>query len=206
MRRRLVLASASPRRSDLLRPLGLDLVVEASGIDEAPRPGEDGVAFARRAATEKAAAVARSRREDWVLGADTVVLSEGAVLGKPRDAAAACRMLERLSGRAHRVVTAVALFAPGAELAEAIAIESEVEFRRLAADEIRHYVATGEPLDKAGAYAIQGGASRFVARVAGSRSNVVGLPVEAVRDLLARHGVLDFGTAMRAAATTGDHA
>jgi septum formation protein len=186
----LVLGSASPRRAALLRDLGLDFVVHASDVPEIPLPGEDAVAFARRAARDKALAVARARAADWVLAADTVVAIDGEVLGKPRDDDEARRMLRTLSGRFHRVITAVVLTHPGAGAADEVAVESTVEFRVLGAGEIDAYVATGEPFDKAGAYAIQGGASGFVRSVGGSYSNVVGLPLDEVRLLLARHGLL----------------
>jgi septum formation protein len=186
----LILGSASPRRAALLRELGVEFTVHASDIPEEPAAGETAAAFARRAACEKGAAVARDRRRAWVLAADTIVVVEGAILGKPRDAAEAARMLARLSGRAHEVLTAVALIAPSGALAEAFVVATTVEFRRLDGAEIATYVATGEPLDKAGAYALQGGAAAFVGAVRGSASSVIGLPLDEVRDLLARHGVI----------------
>lgn len=186
----LILGSASPRRAALLRELGVAFVVHASDIPEEPADGETAAAFARRAACEKGAAVACDRCHAWVLAADTIVVVDGAILGKPRDAAEAGRMLGRLSGRAHEVLTAVALVAPGGALTEAFVVATRVEFRPLDAAEIDAYVATGEPLDKAGAYALQGGAAAFVAAVHGSASNVIGLPLDEVRALLARHGVI----------------
>ena len=186
----LVLGSASPRRVALLRQLGVAFTVRASDIPEIPAAGESAEAFASRAAREKAAAVAAAAPGDWVLAADTVVVVDGAILGKPRDAAEASAMLRRLSGRAHAVLTAVALSAPGGRIAEQFAVRSEVAFRRLDEAEIAEYVAGGEPADKAGAYAIQGGAAGFVERIEGSLTNIIGLPADEVAALLTRHGLL----------------
>lgn len=186
----LILGSASPRRAALLSDLGVDFVVHPSDVPEVPLPGEEAVMFARRAARDKAFAVARERPDAWVLAADTVVAVDDEILGKPRGDAEARRMLRTLSGRSHRVITAVVLARPGGRTEDEIAVQSTVEFRVLRGEEIDSYVATGEPLDKAGAYAIQGGASGFVRSVGGSYSNVVGLPVDEVRPLLERHGLL----------------
>lgn len=185
----LVLGSASPRRAALLREMGVAFTVCASDVPETPAPGESPAAFARRVAGEKAAAVARRRPDDWVLAADTVVAIGAEILGKPRDDADAARMLGDLADRTHEVITAVALYAPGAVCVESLAVATRVTFRALSGAEIATYVATGEPADKAGAYAIQGGAGPFVTAVDGSYSNVVGLPVDEVRELLARHGL-----------------
>ena len=189
MAARFVLASASPRRRQLLERAGFDFDVVASEVPEVPEPGEAAAPFARRAAADKASAVASLHPDRWVLAADTVVVVEGQILGKPTGPAEACAMLERLSGRAHEVLTGVALVGPDGTVRETLVVESVVEFRFLPADEINAYVRTGEPLDKAGAYAIQGGAARFVGRVAGSYSNIVGLPLDEVGALLQRHGV-----------------
>lgn len=186
---RLVLGSASPRRVALLRGLGVDFEVWASNIDETRCAGESPEAFVRRVAREKGAAIAQKRDGAWVVSADTIVVVDDDVLGKPVDAMDARRMLQRLSGRPHAVLTAVALTTPGGTLADELLVRSTVEFRPLTADEIAAYVAGGEPFDKAGAYAIQGGAAGFVQRVEGSYTNVVGLPVDEVRDLLERHGL-----------------
>lgn len=187
----LVLGSASPRRAALLREMGVPFAVLASDVPETPEPGEAPASFARRAAIDKGAAVARLRPGAWVLAADTVVAVAGEILGKPRDAADARRMLRALSGRAHEVLTGVALFAPGGACVEARAVCTAVTFRPLSDAEIAAYVASGEPADKAGAYAIQGGAAGFVRDVNGSVSNVIGLPVDEVRELLTRHGLAD---------------
>jgi septum formation protein len=158
----LVLGSGSPRRAALLRELGVAFAVRVSDVPEVPCAGEEAADFARRAAREKGCAVAGDCDGAWVLAADTVVVVDGEILGKPVDAADARGMLARLSGRAHEVLTAVALIAPGGEPAEELLMRSAVEFRDLGADEIDAYIATGEPFDKAGAYGIQGGAALFV--------------------------------------------
>jgi septum formation protein len=164
--------------------------VRVSDIEEAPRSSESAAAFATRAAREKGQAVALANGGDWVLAADTVVVLDGDILGKPADAADARRMLMRLSGRAHEVLTAVALLAPDGRIAGEVLVRTVVDFRPLDAAEIDAYVASGEPADKAGAYGIQGGAAAFVRSVSGSYSNVVGLPVEEVRAMLVQHGLL----------------
>lgn len=185
----MILGSASPRRARLLGELGAEFRVAVSDVPEVPEPGETAAGFAARAAREKGAAVAALHADDWVLSADTVVTIEGAILGKPLDDADARRMLRQLSGRVHEVLTAVALFAPRGGCVEEGLGRSTVEFRPLSDDEIAAYVAGGEPADKAGAYAIQGGAARFVARIGGSLTNIIGLPTELVGALLARHGL-----------------
>jgi septum formation protein len=153
--------------------------------------GESAGEFALRTAREKGATVAGQGCDAWVLSADTIVVIDGDVLGKPRDAADARAMLWRLSGRAHEVMTAVVLTAPENRTPPAeLLVRTAVEFRSLSDDEVDAYIATGEPFDKAGAYGIQGAAAPFVARVEGSYSNVVGLPVDEVRALLERFGLL----------------
>lgn len=191
MTRALVLASASPRRRALLSELGVDFEALASDVPEQPLAGEDARAFATRVAREKAIEVAAERPGHWVLAADTVVIRhDGEILGKPVDPDDARRMLRGLSGCAHRVLTAVTLLPPAGTPVDEILVESTVTFRALDEVEIAAYVGSGEPFDKAGAYAIQGAAGRFVIAVAGSYTNVVGLPVDEVRVLLRRHGLL----------------
>ncbi|HEX9304078.1 MAG TPA: Maf family protein [Thermoanaerobaculia bacterium] len=180
---RLLLVSSSPRRAEILTALGIPFEVAPAGVDETFVPGESGQEAARRFAREKAAAGAACHPDDWVLAADTLVLLDGAILRKPRDDADAARMLRQLSGREHCVVTAVALTkgpGPGAGAVE----ESRVKIAPLDEEEIRWYVATGEPRDKAGAYAVQGLGARFVLSVAGSFTNVMGLPARTVYRLL----------------------
>jgi septum formation protein len=182
----LVLASASPRRRELLAASGYCFEVVPSNTDEIPLPGESPAVFAQRVAREKAYDVAGRHPDSCVLAADTVVVVNGALFGKPADRNDARRMLQALSGRVHRVLTAVALIPSGAAL-EAVLVESTVEFRQLTAAEIEVYLDSEEPYDKAGAYAVQGEAGKFVASVRGSYSNVIGLPIEAVTELLRRH-------------------
>jgi septum formation protein len=230
----IVLASASPRRQELLRSAGIAFVVQAADIDETPLAGEMPRACAERLAREKALAVWRgrsldARAEDVVLGADTIVVADGAILGKPRDADDAARMLRMLSGRVHAVVTGVAVvsgqwpvasentaaggqWAGASEIQKLSAISPVMHGEELATEhwllttvsettlvtmseisdeEIRDYVATGEPMDKAGAYAIQGMAARWIPRIEGDYSNVVGLPVALVYGMLRERGAVD---------------
>lgn len=179
----LLLASASPRRAELLTAAGIRFTVHKVDVDEAPLPGEHPEQHVRRLALEKAAAAATARPEAVVLGADTVVTIDGAILGKPRDDRDAAAMLRRLSGRDHEVFTGIALAVPGRPIAVDVAC-TRVWFSVLSPAEVEWYVRSGEPRDKAGAYAIQGLASRFVERIDGSYSNVVGLPVALVWRLL----------------------
>lgn len=182
---RLILASRSPRRRELLRQAGFDFDVRPSTAEETAAPGETPEEFARRAAREKALEVAASAPpESLVLGADTVVVADGEILGKPANASDAARMLRLLSGVTHRVITGVCIVrAP--DRVEALAHETTfVTFRSLDNDELQDYLAGGEPFDKAGAYGIQGLASKFVTRVEGCYFNVVGLPVALVYELL----------------------
>lgn len=182
----LILASASPRRRELLAAAGLAFRVDAADVDETPWPAETPDAYAERLARAKAAAVAARWPHAPVLGADTVVIVDGEILGKPTDVEDAARMLRRISGRSHTVLTAVAISWRGVMRS---AMEStEVWVNALTGDEIAAYVASGEPMDKAGAYAIQGLASRFIPRIAGSYTNVVGLPVTTVLRLLSTYG------------------
>ena len=186
---RLVLASASPRRAELLRAAGFTFEVCPADVDETPRAGEPADAFVRRLSAEKAAwaaarlapAEADGTCEPAFLGADTVVVVDGAIFGKPRDDDDARRMLTLVSGRAHEVLTGVTL--RRGDAAESRVVTTRVVFSALAPDELDWYVASGEGRDKAGAYAVQGLASRFVAQIEGSYSNVVGLPVATVHAL-----------------------
>ncbi len=180
----LILASGSPRRAELLARAGYCFEVVPPDIDERRQPGEAPRDYVARLAAEKAAAVAPRYPERVVLAADTTVVVDSTVLGKPRDADDAAGMLRRLSGRAHDVLTGVAVRRGGA----AVSAVEQTAVHLAALDEalIGWYVATGEPSDKAGAYGVQGIASRFVTRVEGSYSNVVGLPLALVDRLLAR--------------------
>jgi septum formation protein len=185
---RLILASASPRRKVLLGATGLAFEIVESGIEEIRRDGEGAIDFASRMAREKALNVSDRIRDALVIAADTIVECGGQILGKPADAAQARTMLQMLSGNTHAVVTAFAIASAGA-IAESQAIISWVGFRALSLPEITAYVATGEPLDKAGAYGIQDGGAAFIAHVEGSRDNVMGLPVREVLTALRRHGL-----------------
>jgi septum formation protein len=183
---RLILASASPRRLELLRAVGLDPVVDPADVDEALLPGEDPVGYVVRIARAKCAAVAERHRasDTVVLGADTTVALDGHVLAKPADATEAQAMLTRLAGRTHAVHTAVAVCSGGLMLTEVVT--TEVTFGPLEADEIAWYVGLGESLDKAGAYGMQSAGAALVEKIDGSPSNVIGLPVRETLALLRR--------------------
>ena len=181
-----VLASGSPRRLELLRRIGIEPTVRAADVDETPHPGEPPATTVARLAGAKARAVDRAPT-DLVVAADTEVVLEGAVLGKPADHAAAAAMLRSLSGRSHRVVTAVHVL-HGEEEAAAVE-ETVVHIRSITDAEIDAYVATGEPFGKAGAYAIQGAGGMFVERIEGSDTNVIGLPLATVVRLAGEVGV-----------------
>jgi septum formation protein len=178
----IILASGSPRRAELLRAAGIAFEASPPAVDESLRADESPEQYVRRLAVDKAETGARRHPGRVVLGADTTVVFDGEVLGKPVDGADAARMLRTLSGRTHQVITGVAVAGPAGTL-EAAAF-TEVAIRALTDEEIAQYIASGEPMDKAGAYAIQGRAAAFVTRVDGSYTNVVGLPVALVCRLL----------------------
>ena len=197
-----------------MREIGIPFQVQAANINEDQISSESPIAYALRLAREKAQAVAAQHPQSYVLGADTIVVIDGEVLGKPKDHADAARMLRLLSGREHEVTTAVSLIAPNfaapntpspskaapktltpetvaqGTLAETRASTTKVYFREIAEAEIQQYVAGGEPMDKAGAYAIQGGASRWTDRIEGEYSNVVGLPLSLVTEMLKITGLM----------------
>jgi septum formation protein len=186
-----ILASASPRRRELLERAAVDFEVRPANVPERREPGEPPALFARRLALAKARAVARTagaRPPRLVLGADTIVVIDAEVLGKPTDAEHAVALLSRLLGRTHRVITAVALVESATQEDRDAVVESTVRMRPASAEEVRAYVATGEPLDKAGAYAVQGLGRRFVEEIEGSESNVIGLPLEETLGLLREAG------------------
>ncbi len=187
-RRVLILASTSPRRRELLAREGFRFELEAPDVDESARPGEPPEQVAERVARLKAETVAkRAGMDRVVLAADTLVVLGDAMLGKPRDSGEASAMLLLLAGNTHRVLTGYALRC-GDEVRSGVA-ESCVRMRAVTPEEASAYAATGEPLDKAGGYAVQGEGGRFVESIEGSRSNVIGMPVEVVVPLLARFGV-----------------
>lgn len=182
--RPLVLASASPRRADILRAQGLEFTTAAADIDESVRDGELPAAYVERLALAKARAVAEGAEPGAVyLGSDTTVVLDGEILGKPVDADEAREMLARLSGQVHEVFSSAGLWCPELEFAAASHRVTRVRFRALAGDEIARYVATGEPMDKAGAYGIQAHGALLVDGIEGCYFNVMGLPVQAVREL-----------------------
>jgi septum formation protein len=194
---KLVLASGSPRRHELLRNAGIAFVAHPANVSELPQPGENGHNCAERLAREKARVVFRQCPDQVILGADTVVIVDHEILGKPRDEADAVRMLGSLAGRTHQVVTGVCLIGPALRTGNQkleIGFEDTrsettlVTMAALTGDDIRHYVASGEPMDKAGAYAIQGAASRWIPRIEGDYCNVVGLPVSLVCRMLQERG------------------
>jgi septum formation protein len=181
----LVLASSSPRRRELLASLGLALIIDPPHVDESQHSGEPPENYVRRLAAAKADAVAPRHPGAWVLGADTTVVLDGEVLGKPETAEAALRMLSTLEGRSHTVLTAVAL---GGGERRARVVGAEVTFAQVGPAALRWYVGTGEPLDKAGAYAVQGRGAFLVERISGSHSAVIGLPLVETLALLAEAG------------------
>ena len=175
-----------------MRNAGIQFTVQPADIDETPVPSESPRQCAERLAREKAWAVFQSQPQNFVLGADTIVVVEDMILGKPRDAIDAARMLRLLSGRTHAVITGVCLMSPVAS-GQKLRTGSEptlVTMSKISDDEIRDYIATGEPMDKAGAYAIQGMASRWIPRIEGDYSNVVGLPVSMVYAMLREQGAV----------------
>ena len=184
----LILASASPRRRELLETLSLSFRVMPAHVDERPYPAEAPEAYVARLARSKAENLAARFRSAWVLGADTVVVLERRILGKPADAAAARDMLSSLSGREHTVMTGVAVVRRDTGVARADVVSTRVRFHDLRAADIEAYIATGEPFDKAGAYAIQGKGGQFVAALEGCYNNVVGLPLERAMALLRSAG------------------
>lgn len=177
----LILASASPRRAELLRAAGIEFAVRVADVDESVWPGEAPAAYVARLSRTKAETVAQA--DDLVLGADTTVVVSDEIAGKPADTADAERMLRLLSGGWHEVLTGVSLV-QGARALTEVAV-TRVKFAALTDEEIAWYVATGEPMDKAGAYGIQGYASRFIEQIEGNYANVVGLPVQLVYRMLA---------------------
>jgi len=184
----IVLASASPRRQELLKTAGIQFVVKPANIPEIRQPNEKPRDFAERMAKEKAHALWDRDRNQFVLGADTIVVVDDQVLGKPKDEEDATRMLGLLSRREHEVITGVCLISRDFE-----DVRSEittVHFLEMKTGEIRDYIASGEPMDKAGAYAIQGKASSWISKTEGDYSNVVGLPMDLVLRMLREHKLL----------------
>jgi septum formation protein len=187
LKQKLLLASRSPRRAEILAAVGWQFEAIAANIDETRRPEENAVNYVKRLATTKAQTVAAQFAKGLVLGADTVVVIDEEILLQPRDDDDARRMLEKLSGRWHEVLTGVALTRAGDHLQLLVEVETtRVRFAEISADEIDWYISTGEPRGKAGAYGIQGKAALFIEEIQGDYFNVVGLPIRLVFELVAK--------------------
>ena len=184
----LILASASPRRVEMLRNIGIDFRVVPSNVEENPAGVIRPIDLVRGCAQLKTDAVSKTFPDSWVLGADTIVVINGEVLGKPVNDTDAVRMLRKLSGRKHRVISAFCVAKMSESQKVLDYVETQVWFKKLTDDEIRGYVSTGEPLDKAGAYGIQGIGCFLVKEIKGSYTNVVGLPLAEVVDVLVELG------------------
>lgn len=187
---KIILASASPRRVELLSSAGIRFEVLPSGIPEDFIPGETPEDHVLRLAREKAKDVAEKVEGRFFIGADTVVVCDGEIMGKPKDGADAERMLRKLSGVAHEVITGFAVYDKEQDGAICEAVKTRVYFKSLRSEEVQAYIATGCPFDKAGAYAIQGGAAYMIRKIEGSYSNVVGLPLCEVVEALQRLGAI----------------
>lgn len=183
----IILASASPRRAELLRNAAIPFQVKPGHVPESPRPGETPLVYCQRLAKDKARAVQAEFPDCFILGADTVVIVDEHLLEKPQDANDAVRMLKLTLDRSHLVSTGVCLIGPGGKFEDVRSETTEVTFTSMTDDEIRSYVATGEPMDKAGAYGIQGIASRWIKKVNGCYFNVMGLPIGLVYRMLREH-------------------
>ena len=184
-----VLASASPRRRELLGEMGLKFQIVPSGVPEVPMPGEPPEDVVRRLSADKALAVASTVGQGFVIGADSTVVLDGRIVGKPEDPDDARRMLTELSGTYHQVTTGVTVVDVASGRSITDCLTGDIAMRELSPAEIEASVATGTPMDKAGAYAIQGFASTFIPRIEGDYSNVMGLPLHLTYDLLCRHGL-----------------
>ena len=186
-----ILGSASPRRRELLRQVGLSFKVVPSRLQEVNQKGMEPHTQATYSAEEKAREVAQRYKQEWVLAADTIVVIDEEILGKPADFNGAASMLSRLSGRSHRVITGICLAHGQTGVAESDWVETTVFMRALSTKDIEGYIKTDEPMDKAGAYGIQGIGGCLINRIVGSYSNVVGLPLYETVELLRRHQVAD---------------
>jgi septum formation protein len=187
----IILASASPRRSELMTLAGLEFSVVPADINEQVLPGEEPVEHVMRLSREKADAVAATTAGRFFIGADTVVVLAGRIMGKPSDEDEAFRMLSDLSGRDHEVITGFSVFDKVSCIHLSRCVRTEVTFKELSEGEIRSYIASGCPMDKAGAYAIQGGAVHFIRSICGSYTNVIGLPMTELYETLCQLGALD---------------
>lgn len=189
-REHLILASASPRRQQYLADLGLRFSVVAAQIDETARVGEEADAFVKRMAKSKAQAVGLKHANSWVIGGDTVVTVDKEILGKPLDYEDAFKMLMKLSGRTHHVLSAIVLYRNTSERMVTQVVSSQVEFFPFPESVARAYIATGEPMDKAGSYGIQGKGAVLVRKISGSYTNIVGMPLGELVHLLLREQVI----------------
>jgi nucleoside triphosphate pyrophosphatase len=185
----IILASASPRRSELLRQLGIQFTIAPADVDERIRPGETPEGYAERLSLDKARAAAGKAGGGIVIAADTIVVLDNEILGKPSDAQDAVRMLSMLSGNSHRVITALSLMDAVTGTTLTRTSETRVRFFPLSAEQIASYVATGEPLDKAGAYGIQGKGALLISGIEGCYFNVVGLPLSLLGQMLSEYGI-----------------
>jgi septum formation protein len=188
---KIILASASPRRTELMALAGIEFDVVPADIDENVLPGEKPPEHVMRLSREKADAIAGSTNGRFFIGADTVVVLDDQIMGKPADDSEAFRMLSALSGRKHEVITGFSVFDKISGIHVSRCVHTEVTFKELSEREIRTYIATGCPMDKAGAYAIQGGAVHFIRSICGSYTNVIGLPMTELYETLDQLGALD---------------
>lgn len=188
---RLILASSSPRRRELLRIAGLDFTVQPSDVEESPLPGETPVEQVQRLAEAKAQDVSRAYPEQWVLGADTIVVHDGLIMGKPKDIHDAAAMLTRLSGQIHEVFTGYCVLHRSLDRCCIGHCRTEVQFKDITPSELEAYLSSGEPMGKAGAYAIQEMGGMLVKRVTGSYTNVVGLPLVEILRVFQECGVMN---------------
>lgn len=185
-----ILASASPRRRELLRSIGLDFRIIPAHVDEKYLAGESPAQHVRRLSTIKAMAVAQKYQKAWVLGADTIVVIDETILGKPKNKAQAKNMLKKLSGREHKVFTGVTIAHMTLNIYEKKVVQSTVRFKTISTEEMNWYTACDEPYDKAGGYAVQGKGAIFIKSIRGSYSNVIGLPLCEVVELLKKYDVM----------------
>lgn len=185
-----ILASASPRRRELLRSIGLDFRIIPAHVDENYLAGESPYQHVRRLSTIKAMAVAQKYQKAWVLGADTIVVIDETILGKPKNKAQAKNMLKKLSGREHKVFTGVTFAHRTLNIYERKVVQSTVRFKTISTEEMNWYTACDEPYDKAGGYAVQGKGAIFIKSIRGSYSNVIGLPLCEVVELLKKYDVM----------------
>lgn len=188
-----ILASASPRRREMLQSVGLNFKIIPAHVDEAYIDGESPAEHVKRLSCNKSMAVANKYQQAWVLGADTIVVIDGSILGKPNNRTQAKKMLKKLSGREHKVFTGFTITNKALNIHETKVIQSTVRFKTISAEEMNWYTADDEPYDKAGGYAVQGKGAIFIKSIRGSYSNVIGLPICEVVELLKKHNAIELG-------------